>query len=166
MLKFLLAALILAFPSALCAREDGNDAAGFVRRAGRNRSKPYDRQALTRAINETLVHVEDLSRRLKLASKDEIAEVWASAKRDFKLADSELSLGRKACESTMLALEHEAKATELDHAKAKAYRDEARDHVRSHHKRESEEYVQSFRNWLIINEGVLRKAQEKKDAQP
>lgn len=167
MSKILITALLLAFSSQLPAySKDGNSPDEFIKRSGRGKGRTFDRLALIRAIDETLVMVEDLSRRLKLASKEEIEEVWASGERDFKLESSEVRYGRKACESTQRALEHEGKGTELDADKAKAYRNDARDQIRSHHKKESAEYVQNFRNWLSINEGVLRKAQEKKAAKP
>jgi len=162
-------ALLLACLACTFARatEIGTSGSEQMMRHAEGRAKQMNREQLTREIDETMLIIEDLCHQAKLAPKAEVDDVWASGSRDYKLEKAEVNDARKACEATQQALDLESNigggAADENAAKAKDLRETARDLMRPHHKKQSEEYVRDLRNWLTISEGMLRHANEKRE---
>src|SRR5581483_7304796 len=98
MLKTSLLALALALSPGLRAvsHESASDRL-MKSNGGQNKIPSYDRQAVGRAIDETLGLLEDLSRQLMLAPKAEADAVWLSGDKDFNLSDKQVNDTRQAC---------------------------------------------------------------------
>ena len=159
---FLISALALAPYAHADSQQAGADR---LMRGGDSKIKNYDRQALTREIDETLSLMEELCRQLKLATKAEADEVWASGGRDFKLQSGQVNDSRKACAYLLGALDLEGAGKDASD-ESKALREKARDLMRDHHKKKTESYVRDLRNWLTVSEGELRRINEKREAKP
>ena len=134
-------------------------------RSSGSKNRNYDREALTREIDETMVMLDGLCLQIQAAPKSEADDVWLSGTRDFKLESKEVKETRKACDALIEAANYEKiidgpqarKAAET----AKELRSKARDLMREHHKKQTEEYVRDLRNWITVSEGVLRRVNEK-----
>ena len=163
MLKRLLPALFCLAAASASATELGTSSNERMLNQHGGKTKSVNRDQLKRDLDETMLIIEDLCRQAKLATKEEIEDVWASGKRDFKLSAGEIKDARKAYEKTAEALALEAAHSREGKAKALKLREDARDAMRSHHKNQPEEYIRDLRNWLNISEGTLRRANDKRE---
>jgi hypothetical protein len=143
------------------------------------RPKKVDHETLKRNITETMESIESLAQQLKSAKPSEVAELRASGRRDFGISKSYVNSVLDSANYLIKAFASEAtvkddeaqlkglppespiekklmKKLAKDQEKAKDLREEARDAVRGLHKSESEDYLQSVRNWILISEGSLR----------
>jgi hypothetical protein len=134
-------------------------AADKMMRNNKKKSSAYSREALGRELTLTMEMAEALAVQARKAAPEALKEVWAAGRRDYNLDSGQVPDTQKACLALIRAQEFEEKGQE---EKAKAEREAARDALRPHHKRKSEEYVRDLRNWISISEGELRKANEAK----
>jgi hypothetical protein len=155
-----IAALLILLPALATALTDSthSSAADKMLRSKKKNSS-YNREAVGKELTLTMEMAEALAVQARKAPPEALKEVWASGRRDFKLEEGQVPDTQKACLALIKAQEWDEKGQE---EKAKAERELARDALRPHHKRKTEDYVRDLRNWISVSEGELRKANEAK----
>ena len=158
---FALAALLLAAkPSQAALGNRNQSASDRLMKSQSGTPRYYDRETLKRELSDTMELIEALALQAEHATQPEMDEAWASGERDFKLTSGEVGDTRKACGELLKA---RLADTAGDPKKAASLRADARQRMNPHHKKKSEDYVRDLRNWITVNEGVLRRANEARE---